>query len=614
MADEFWKRVYDRLIDNIELLKLICFDTPNADLIAWAKPNSKLWPRVIRFVRKGYITDFEGFIGEMLTYALSDNPLRRIILLNWVDKNKISMDFFKEPGNRASIERLEKGDFGNIAKIRILSMIDPREGASKLYKDILEKAEKEELPMASSSFGEISSAELQAAISAKDIIRQPDTPSDSQIGNFNDVVMEELAKIKAALEILQHANKELKSENKNLREQENKRQKEVAGYSNKLENSVNDLKKVVSDLAKEKELNASLSSQLAAAKKELASKPVPTISQSEINDLRHRLDESLKENQELVKALNNREASLSRIKAENEEINQKLIGFSDQNNLIASLKKRLGDLEKEKSADRKFVVGQILVKTIFGSEDSEKVGKKCWLFLALTGEIYYLDLSFVPISLAVPEEFFLVTFEEGKAVSIQSLETERKELYGLIKKEGGRVFLACDEEGEVSINLEVPEKWFNRPGRGVFLPELDGRKAGIYKLDVLPETANLKKNTTKIKKSYKTESTSKTDVEIRYAGQKVAVFGGDRVGIEYEKALSKIGLEAKWFSGFGLLSEISLGGFGRPELMIIVTKQLSHALLRELNAYALKNSIKVAYSTRRGVSAILELVAAKLQP
>ena len=94
----------------------------------------------------------------------------------------------------------------------------------------------------------------------------------------------------------------------------------------------------------------------------------------------------------------------------------------------------------------------------------------------------------------------------------------------------------------------------------------------------------------------------------RLKTKKVIVFGGDRVGLEYEKALTNAGLVAKWFSGFSLLTEISLG-FGKPDLMIIVTKQLSHALLRELNAYAEKHSIPVAYSTRRGITSVLEIAS-----
>ena len=44
----------------------------------------------------------------------------------------------------------------------------------------------------------------------------------------------------------------------------------------------------------------------------------------------------------------------------------------------------------------------------------------------------------------------------------------------------------------------------------------------------------------------------KSDESIKFDGQKVIVFGGDRVGLEYEKALNRVGLEAKWFSGFSL--------------------------------------------------------------
>ena len=183
MADDFWKAVYDKLIDNMELLKLICRDTSNADLLAWVKPNSRLKTRCARYLKNGFIADREGIINEMLSYAKTDNPLRRIILLTWVDKNQASMAFFKIPGNQAAIERLGKGEFGNSEKIRILSYIDPREGSAKLYKDILEKAdaeakqksEEEKAAQALAAMGTVDSAELEAALHAKEMIAVPDT-------------------------------------------------------------------------------------------------------------------------------------------------------------------------------------------------------------------------------------------------------------------------------------------------------------------------------------------------------------------------------------------------------------------------------------------------------
>ena len=611
MADEFWNKIYDKLIDNYELLKLICFDTSNQDLLSWINPNHELKIRCNRFLKFGVIADKNGLINEILTYAKSNNPLRRIILLTWVNKNQPSMSFFGQAGNEASIEKLRKGEFGNISKVRILSLIDPREGSYKLYKDILEEADKkakeeaearnkEELPQL-----ELSNAEIEAALHSKDIISAPDTNNGAYSGNFNEVVYEELQKIKAALEVLKDVNTQLKSENKELRNEQAKRKTEITNYSSKLESKVNENKKLTSELAKEKDLNSSLNTQLKFAKEELAAKPAPSISESEINDLRFKLDEALKDNEKLRKSLSNKEASLNRIKAENEELSSKSKDYSDQTNLITNLQQKLADLKSKTENKVQMIAGQIITKAKFTKDFGEKAGKKCWLFVSITGDVYYFDLNEVPKNFTVPEEYLLASFEANQLVSVQSLETERKEIFGTIKKEDNKAFLLC-EDGQYPIFLEITEKWLERPARGIWLPELENREAGIYKLEILPDTAKLNKNQVKSSKKTSNKDGDKSQKAEKFSGQKVIVFGGDRVGLEYEKALSNLGLSAKWFSGFSLLSEISLG-FGKPDLIVIVTKQISHALLRELNAYAEKHSIPVAYSTRRGITSVLEI-------
>lgn len=615
MADEFWNKIYDRLIDNFELLKLICFDTANQELLSWVNPNHELKIRCNRYLRFGVISDKNGLINEILTYAKTNNPLRRIILLTWVNKNQASMNFFNQAGNAASIEKLRNGEFGNIDKVRILSLIDPRQGSSKLYKDVLEeadrkakeKAEIEAKKQEESTHTTISNAEIEAALHSKDIITSPDTNNGAYSGNFNEVVYEELEKIKAALEVLKDVNSQLKSENKELRNEQTKRKTEISNYSTKLESKVNENKKLSSELAKEKDLNSSLNTQLKFAKEELAAKPAPTISESEINDLRHRLDEALKDNERLQKSLNNKEASLNRIKDENNDLRSKLETSTNQSNLVSNLQKKLNELQIKKNIKSQAVAGQIVTKARFDNTYGEKSGKKCWLFVSITGEIYYLDLNEVPKNLSVPEEYMLATFEDNKLTQLQSLETERKELLGNIKLENSKALFICDDES-FPIYQDVTEKWNGRPARGIWLPELEDREAGIYKLDILPDTAKLNKTQPKSSKKSTDKDKNKAEKQAKFNGQKVIVFGGDRVGLEYEKALTNAGLVAKWFSGFSLLTEISLG-FGKPDLMIIVTKQLSHALLRELNAYAEKHSIPVAYSTRRGITSVLEIAS-----
>lgn len=615
MADKFWQERFDKLIDNLELLKLICFDTANSDLLSWIKPNHELAVRCNRFLQKGNIANKAGLVNELVAYAKTYNPLRRIILFTWVDKNQPAMDFFKLPGNSTSIEKLANGEFGNTDKVRILSFIDPREGSDKLYKSILEKADTEALKKAESErlekekarIGTISNIELEAALHSKEIIASPDTPEDPSAARFNEVVYDELQKIKAALEILEDVNSKLKAENKELRTESGNRKNEIATYSSKLEASVKKSQNLDSQLQKEKAITASLTTQLAAAKAEIAAKPAPTLSDSEIGDLRHNLEEALKERDKLKSALENREASLNRLKQENEELLKASNAATNQQQLVSNLQQKLADTEAKISRNITSVAGQLVTKARFNAEAGEKAGKKCWLFISITGQDYYLDLNEIPANLAVPEEYLIVSFDENeKLVSIKSLETDKLEVYGFIKVTDGNAVLATETEGDLPIQMEITDKWTDRPARGTYLPELENRAAGIYKIDILPATAKL--NKAPVKSGHKKVKESESDDTPRtFNGEKVIIFGGDRVGLEYEHALAKVGLTAKWYSGFSLLSEISLG-FGRPDLMVIVTRQISHALLRELTAYAEKNSIKIAYANTRGVSSIIRLI------
>ncbi len=602
MADEFWNSVFDKLKEDYELLKLICADTSDSDLLSWVKPNQKLWTRCGRFIQKNTIHDKDSFIKELVAYSEKDSPLRKIILLTWVNKNQTSMDFFKLPGNEESIKKLSDGEFGGIEKIRILSRIEPRKGAEKLYKKILEENSK------TTSMPMVSEAELEAACQAKtaiDTVKENNQPSISP-NQFVELISEELRNIKENLENITKINQQLKAENKNLREDTNKRQSDIAAYSSKLENSINEVKSLKKEIEELKAVNSSLSSQLQAAKHEIANKPEPLLSESEINDLRFRLDEAEKEKEKLQQVVTNRDASLTRLKEENEALHRKTDNIEDQSNIIAGMQKKLAEFNAKATTQIERIAGQLISKTRYDSSFGELAGKKCWLFISTSGTACYLSLEMIAEAKAVPEEYLIAEAIDGKFTSIHSLETEKREIYGYVKFIEGRYYINTDEEGNIPIKTEISDKWVERTARAVYLPEADNREEGIYKVEVLPATAKLKKNLPQNGKHNK-KSAIQEEKEQCFNGQRVMVFGGDRVANEYEKALGRLGLEARWYSGFSLLSEISLG-LSRPDLMVIVIKQISHALLREANAYAEKNNIPIVYSSRRGVSAIVELV------
>jgi len=89
-----------------------------------------------------------------------------------------------------------------------------------------------------------------------------------------------------------------------------------------------------------------------------------------------------------------------------------------------------------------------------------------------------------------------------------------------------------------------------------------------------------------------------------FSGQRVLIFGGDYVGSEYERALAKYNLDVQWHSGFKNLAELK-NGLGRPDLVVVIVRQISHTLLRELVAAVAHDALPVLYSSRRGISGVL---------
>ena len=89
-----------------------------------------------------------------------------------------------------------------------------------------------------------------------------------------------------------------------------------------------------------------------------------------------------------------------------------------------------------------------------------------------------------------------------------------------------------------------------------------------------------------------------------FDGQKLLIIGGDRVGSEYERILPKYNLNVTWRSGFDGINDLrnNISGF---DAIILITKQMSHTILREISETARKNHTPVVYSNKRGISSII---------
>jgi hypothetical protein len=97
------------------------------------------------------------------------------------------------------------------------------------------------------------------------------------------------------------------------------------------------------------------------------------------------------------------------------------------------------------------------------------------------------------------------------------------------------------------------------------------------------------------------------ELQVPFSGQSVLIVGGDAVGPRYQEALSKKNLQVEWLSGFGHLGNLEQG-LSRFSAIIVVLRQVSHTLLRELLPVAQAQEVPVLFSPNRGVSGLTTLL------
>ncbi|MBF0499304.1 MAG: hypothetical protein HQM09_04185 [Candidatus Riflebacteria bacterium] len=98
-----------------------------------------------------------------------------------------------------------------------------------------------------------------------------------------------------------------------------------------------------------------------------------------------------------------------------------------------------------------------------------------------------------------------------------------------------------------------------------------------------------------------------------FGGTRVLIVGGDAVGPHYRESLARHHLDVTWISGFESLGAMR-AGLGDARLALVVLKQTSHTLLRELLPAARNRGVRVAFSPKRGVSGVLTRLVELLKP
>jgi hypothetical protein len=133
MADPFWDPIFARLSQNIDLVRQMALDTSDSVLVPLVGKHPVLKRRTTPFCQKKAIRDKTAFVEVLMAAAAQEEALRQVLFYGWITRNPKTLEFPTLPITEQSLARLHAGEFGSPEKIVILAQIDPRESAKSLY-------------------------------------------------------------------------------------------------------------------------------------------------------------------------------------------------------------------------------------------------------------------------------------------------------------------------------------------------------------------------------------------------------------------------------------------------------------------------------------------------
>ncbi len=393
MAEDFWGKIYAELHENEDFLRLVLIDTSEKDIISWIKPNPALNISCGRFIRKGCINDRQALEKAFFNYARQNQPLRKIILFNWVEKNPETMKLPSLALDEEIKKQIYKGIFGPPLKIRIMSHIDPRDGARSFYRTFL------------AEYPEVSATESVVAVAI------PEQLSDDNVTAASEKRIQEL----------ETALKQVKTENKDLRKLLENRTSENSCQNKKLQEIQEQLRyaKEESDcllrensgLKSRLEFLQKLSDEIKPSNRDNSTTPEDV--QETILELKHKI--SL-----VQKALDNRNSTIERLESEKADLRALIKEHEDKSSQVKNLQKMLENSNLSATETEEYV-GQLL--TIVKNDS----GKIRWLFISTNGRHFYLLPEIVEKAHAVIDEYCLLSLDrQNNPVSLKALELSCK--------------------------------------------------------------------------------------------------------------------------------------------------------------------------------------------
>lgn len=554
MTDDFWGPVFAKLHEDIEFLRQVGLDTPDKKLVEWVRPNPVLWPQCAPYIRKGKVTNKAGLVDKILQFAAKEQSLRKLILFNWVETNPKTMQFPTLPIAGDMTHKLASGDFGSPEKIKILAQIDPRAGAKPVYDNF---------------FASLPACE-----------QKPDA-DQSEISRLR----QKLASLEANIE-------ELKAQNNQLQKIDSSKNHEIKLFHQNLDARHKRIVELEVEVEKLNQKNISLQHRISEATS--ASTPVITAEDQRYAAMSEECQLLREHTAQLQSDLHSRDRTIERLNDDIDELKAFKQAQSDAHQQIANLQRLLEQQETNLTLPARFVAGQLIARY---RSDS-------WLFVSVESIPFLLSKKQVLDASLVPEELALLCLNEADdIITITSLESDNKEeMFGFIQKSDNQLVLVCDDQ-TVPVQINLPGHIVSQAVRATVLSEYRDRPRGVYFAARLnTETEAQPSGPTKIKHKTPIENDSQQTFPV-LAGKKVLIFGGDRIGAEYERYFGKHSLDATWHSGFTQLGALRTG-LGNPDAVVIVLKQISHTLLREIIPVANEASVPLVFSERRGLSGV----------
>ncbi|MBF0547877.1 MAG: hypothetical protein HQM08_25790 [Candidatus Riflebacteria bacterium] len=670
MNNDFWKIAFEKAAKIDTLIELLLQDLPDFVLLGFAKPNPNLFKKISPFVFSGKLKNRSAAIRFIFDEARSNQDLRSLIVYSWVQENPKTMEFPTLPFDENSLDRLLGLEFGNEKKIEILAMIDPRETAKEKYLLVFTKFKSDEK---SPNHLKLPENHIQKPLESN----KKNENSDSlkieikKIREDNNALKKELKQIgherneqNRQLEVRNFKIKELEKkilelEDKNVHFE--KKQKQILSERVFEEKSLETEQRAIS---REKIENQKYKEEICRLEKKVEE-------QSEIVNKKNMIiQKKIHESQQNKITQDQYKHEVEK----NKRLQERMADF--EKNLFESKKLKIGRIfliAKLKNGKS----WQILIKKIEGDYESftknltdfpEKLMESEWVAV-YQDQIIPIEsktkVEILGIHRKIGEDHFLESIDSGSFPIMCSIEDKPLEnifsgifLPKFADREAGIYYLKALESGSKNffqqntfsldalkrrLNLhrlneeafrktleelavdykfvsgkfifEHPEKVFARIWQHLRVAKVCSRASCADKLNSIPFSRIPGKDEI-CDFCFDEEERSEIFQEKQvfdFSGKKILIAGGDEVGAKYREIFLKHNLFTEWISGFRSLGGLK-NGLGEIELILVILKQISHSLLRELVKLSQKFEVRIEYLNTRGVSGVLGKLIEIYQP